>query len=152
MTENSSATVLAGFRDYLHAGGLARTGQRSTIMEVIASSGPHFDAEDVLARVRRRSVRASRATVYRTISRLEQGGLIRKVDLDQDHAHYEVAVQKEHHEHMVCRDCGAIVEFADRELEEQLAAAAKKKGFIITDHRIQAFGFCKACADKKEAS
>ncbi len=133
-------------RDYFRAQGGFSTPQRMTILEEVASSSDHFDAEELIDRLRRKGVRVSRATVYRTIAHLEQGGFIRRIDIDPAHAHYELSSSQSHHEHLVCEQCGRVFEIADPLLEKRIQSAAGSLNFVITRHQVQIFGKCAQCA------
>ena len=97
------------FRRYFQDGGLPFTEQRRRILEEVCRSASHFDAEELYGRIRRRRVPASRATLYRTLGHLERAGVLRRIDIGGDHAHFEF-VGTDHHEHLVCTRCGRVVE------------------------------------------
>jgi Fur family ferric uptake transcriptional regulator len=102
------------------------------------------------------SLRISRATVYRTLSLLTEGGFVQALDLGRESGTlYEHTLGHEHHDHMVCLDCGRIYEFYDERLERAQEAAVKSEGFHATSHRLNVFGTCARCAQKapdREAS
>ncbi len=133
------------FRRFLKERGYSYTPQRRIVIEQMLRNGTHFDVDDLIDDFRKKKLRVSRATVYRTIGHLEEGGFIRRVDLDQSHAHYEVETGVTHHEHLVCRSCGSIIEVDDQELEEKIEKIALRHGFQITRHQLKAFGLCRKC-------
>jgi Fur family transcriptional regulator, ferric uptake regulator len=137
------------FESWLRERGLPSTSQRRRILQEVQASPAHFDAEELAARLSAAGARVSRATLYRTLASLEQAGLVRRVELDEDHAHYELAAG-EHHEHLVCEVCGTIIEFSDSELEARLAEVLKRRRFRARRHLVQVFGTCAACARAEE--
>jgi Fur family ferric uptake transcriptional regulator len=96
-----------------------------------------------------RSLRISRATVYRTLALLEQGGFVQGLDLGRESGTlYEHTLGHEHHEHMICLECGRIIEFVDAELERVQEAVVRRHGFQPRGHRLNVFGTCAACVER----
>ena len=145
----STENTLQSFEGWLRARGSPSTAQRRRILEVVQSSPAHFDAEELAARVSASGARVSRATLYRTLASLEAAGVVRRVDLDEDHAHFELA-QRAHHEHLVCERCGRIIEVSDAGLERQLASILRAHGFRASRHLVQVFGTCASCSRDRE--
>lgn len=141
-------SIVGRFRDYLRGKGYSVTPQRERVLREIARMGDHFDAEELVAKLRRRREPVSRATVYRTIQHLEQSGIIRKVDLDEAHAHYENTVGTRHHEHLICRRCGRITEVTDTALERRIQHIAERNGFALEKHTVQLIGLCDECGKR----
>ncbi len=151
MTERQrtqEAPVLQSFEGWLRARGSPSTSQRRRIIEAIQAGPPHFGAEELAARLAAAGARASRATLYRTLASLEAAGVVRRVELDADHAHYELAVGA-HHEHLVCESCGRIIEFSDAAVEKRLAAVLREHGFRARRHLVQVFGTCAECSRRE---
>ena len=101
------------FKNALRDKGKLITSQRELIIKQLLAIDSHFDIEELFQDIKRKKIPVSRATVYRTIACLENEGLIRRIDFDEAHAHYEVVVGGKHHEHLVCNSCGKITEFSD---------------------------------------
>jgi Fur family ferric uptake transcriptional regulator len=138
------------FRRYFRDGGLPFTAQRRDILEEVCRSASHFDAEELYGRIRRRHVSASRATLYRTLGHLERAGVLRRIDIGGDHAHFEFVGTK-HHEHLVCTSCGRVVEIHDQDLEVRVAALLSANGFSKERHAVQVFGECGECRRARDA-
>ncbi len=136
------------FREYLKSKGLACTSQRDAILEYLLNDSSHFNAETLIRALQKRRMAVSRATVYRTLSHLEEAGFIREVALNADHTHYEFIGETAHHEHLVCEICGSIIEFSDQELENRIEAIASDQNFVITRHTVQISGICGRCNEK----
>ncbi|MFP4416889.1 MAG: Fur family transcriptional regulator [Chitinivibrionales bacterium] len=142
-----STAIYSAFMAYLKNEGLARTPQRKAVLEQIIAGPSHFDVEELVVAIRRKKASVSRATVYRTITHLENACLIRKIDFNHPHAHYELITGVCHHEHLICEKCGRIDEFADSQLEQIIGSMARQHGFAITKHTVQIFGICERCRE-----
>lgn len=84
------------------------------------------------------------ATVYRTLTVLEESGLVSSISLGVQGKKYEIA-NKPHHDHIICEQCNTIVEFENEEIEELQHTIAKENGFKLTNHLMQLYGICAAC-------
>jgi len=149
--EKTVKDLAVHFDTYLRANGLFRTTQRRAVVKYILDGPQHFDVEELAALVRRQQAGVSRATVYRTVGYLEKAGIIRKMDFNEQHAHYEVVAHGGHHEHLVCERCGVIIEFADAVLEDRIRKTAQSHGLDMTKHRVEIFGVCRKCQGGKQA-
>jgi Fur family transcriptional regulator, ferric uptake regulator len=133
------------FRAYLRSHRLRLTRERLDVIQTALEAEKHFDAEDLLAKLGRRRPRVSRATAYRTLSLLEECGILRRSLLGQGRSLYERAIGRGHHDHIVCASCGRIVEFFDSELEALQEKIATRRGFRIHRHIHELFGTCRVC-------
>ena len=128
----------------LPGGGMYRwTRQRGCIVDVLRSEQSHLDAGEIFDIARRRDPRLSLSTVYRTLAFLRDHGVIRELRLGEDHYHYEICRSHEaapdrampaYHSHLVCRMCGAVIEFSSRLLDRLRRELEREHGFTI-DHR-----------------
>ncbi|MFD0893415.1 transcriptional repressor [Luteolibacter ambystomatis] len=110
--------VLDRLDTFIRKKGLRRTGQRDVIVRAAFASDDHFTADELFERVSRTDSTASRATVYRTLSLLVEAGLLREIELGDNHKTYDPNfVDKPAHNHLVCIDCGRVVEFEDSHIE-----------------------------------
>jgi Fur family ferric uptake transcriptional regulator len=137
--------VVDSFRAHLRSHRLRLTRERLEILSAVLASDKHFDAEDLFARLGRRRPPVSRATIYRTLTLLEQCGVLRRSLLGGDRRLYERAIERGHHDHIVCASCGRIVEFFDSRLEALQERIALRRGFRINRHVHELFGTCKEC-------
>ena len=149
--ETDPDTLNNRFKEYLRNLGLSFTPQRKVILEYLTLDNSHFNAEDLIAALRKRQIAVSRATVYRTLYHLEHAGFIRQVALESNQTYFEFIANCSHHEHLVCALCGKIVEFADSPLEERICFIAEKHGFQMTRHTIQITGICGRCRERPKA-
>lgn len=115
---------------FIRRKGLRRTPQRAFIIQSAFSKDEHFTAEELYERVRKSNSDISRATVYRTLSLLVEADLLRQIDLGENQATYDPNfVNKPSHNHLVCIDCGKVVEFEDEHIEVLHACVSKRLGF-----------------------
>jgi len=139
------------FVRFLKQQGCSYTSQRQEVFDEVISGSGHFDVEELVARMKRMRARASRATIYRTVAHLEQGGFVRKIDFDHPHAHYEIVPGVKHHEHLVCRQCGAVIEVSDPALERRIEEIARAHEFDMARHQVQILGTCAKCRPGRAA-
>jgi Fur family ferric uptake transcriptional regulator len=138
----------ARFSRYLATNRLRLTRERRGILEELLQIKGHFDADALLVHFRRKGRPASRATIYRTLARLVDAGLVHKIEMERGQAQYEVMVGRHHHDHMICVRCGRIVEFESREIERLQTEICRRKGFAMTGHMHQIRGHCSGCRDE----
>ena len=109
---------------------LRRTGQRETIVRAAFSKDEHFTAEELCARARQLDADTSRATVYRTLALLVEADLLREIDLGDNQTTYDPNfLDKPSHNHLVCIDCGRVVEFEDSHLDLLNDCVTRRLGF-----------------------
>lgn len=135
----------------LRNAGLKVTAPRMKILEVLETSkSRHMSAEDVYKALLGASEDIGLATVYRVLTQFEAAGLVSRHHFEDGHAVFEMA-HEEHHDHMVCVECGKIVEFYDQSIEDRQRAIAEREGFEIVDHSLILHVRCKqpACQNKR---
>ncbi len=92
---------------------------------------------------RRRDKSVSRATVYRTLPLLTESGLVREMDFGKDHKYYDPNyAEHPHHNHIICQDCGRIIEFESEKIERLEAEMCGRLGFSVKAHRLQITATC----------
>ena len=124
--------------------GLRLTTQRFAIAEAFFQSEGHLNADELYSVVRDQHPAIGQATVYRTLKLLEEVGLASSSTFGSGSARFE-ANDGHHHDHLVCTECGKIVEFLNEEIESLQDVIAEENGFVLTSHRMELFGLCKAC-------
>ena len=125
--------------------GLRHTIQRQAVWDEIKSNDDHRDAEQIYSALRKNNLNVSRATVYRTIDVLYKNNLIRKIELGDSPSKYENKVNSDHHDHIICVQCGRIDEFVDDKIESLQDKIIDKLGFKMIRHIHQLFVLCKDC-------
>jgi Fe2+ or Zn2+ uptake regulation protein len=134
-------------RQTLSSAGLRMTHQRALVLEIIRQG--HLDADEVYRRARERNTHLSLSTVYRTLRKLKELGLIEELHFDEDHHHYEVKTPVEHH-HLICLSCGKVVEFKCLLSEKMKENIGQEKGFEVTGAEVQMTGYCSKCRQKRK--
>jgi Fur family ferric uptake transcriptional regulator len=129
---------------FIASKGLRRTSQRDAIVRSVFSQDEHFSAEELYDRLHRTSDDISRATVYRTLGLLVEAGLLREIDLGDDHKTYDPNfLDKPSHNHLVCIDCGRVVEFEDAHLELLNDCVTRRLGFRPVRQTIKIEATCE---------
>ena len=108
---------------------------------------PLFTAEEAHDWFRRGRDDVSRATVYRTLTLLVEGGFLDQLDLGGETKRYEHMLGREHHDHLMCNHCGAVVEFQEPRIETLQDEVAERHGFKIASHSLRLFGICRKCSE-----
>jgi len=138
------------FAGFLQQAGQKLTSERAALVREIFSTHYHFEADELLFKMKGKNVKISRATVYRTLELLVKSGMVRRVHLGEDHYHYEHVRGDSHHDHLICTTCGAVIEFHDQELEARQIEICARKKFTPTFHNLQILGICGSCRKKGE--
>jgi len=133
------------FRDYLRERGLKYTAERQLLLKAVLASQEHFEPDDVLVTLRQQGIRVGKATIYRTLPLLVDCGILRRSFLG-DRAYYEHSLGLTPHDHMVCRNCGRVIEFDSTDLLQLRERLASAKGFKALSHRFQIAGICADCS------
>lgn len=127
----------------LKSTGLKATLPRLKILELFQKSNlRHLSAEDIYRSVLEERSDIGLATVYRVLLQFEQAGLLKRSNFESGKSVYELN-EGEHHDHLVCLDCGRVEEFFDAEIEERQHKIAQLKGFEIADHSLSLYAHCK---------
>ena len=128
--------------DELKNTGLKATLPRLKILEIFqAGKQRHMTAEDVFRVLLEERSDVGLATVYRVLMQFEQAGLLNRSNFEFGKAVYEIN-EGQHHDHLVCLDCGKVEEFYDAEIEKRQHAVAGAKGFTIADHSLSIYANC----------
>lgn len=126
----------------LKSTGLKATLPRLKILEVFQRANQrHMTAEDVFRVLLEERSDIGLATVYRVLMQFEQAGLLTRNHFESGKAVYELN-QGQHHDHMVCIDCGRVEEFFDPEIERRQHAIAQEKGFLLQEHALSLYANC----------
>jgi Fur family ferric uptake transcriptional regulator len=138
------------FNKFLKERGQKFTKERAAILQRIFSYHGHFDTESLYLKIRETGLKASRASVYRTLNLLCECGLIQKVTKTEHGTIYEHTFGHEHHDHMLCIGCGTIIEIYSEDLERLQENICRKQDFKGVTHTLEIRGYCKRCQKNKK--
>lgn len=128
--------------DELKSTGLKATLPRLKILEIFQTGlQRHMTAEDVFRVLLQERSDVALATVYRVLAQFEQAEILVRSHFESGKAVYELN-EGQHHDHLVCLDCGRVEEFFDAEIEQRQHTVARAKGFQIADHALSLYAHC----------
>jgi len=138
--------LLDKFKSLLKDNTLKFTKQRELILKFLYENEGHFTPEDIYMLIKKAypDVNIGIATVYRTLTLLENEGIASSISFGAQGKKYELGL-KNHHDHLICTSCGKIIEFFDGTIEAQQEKIASKFNFKMTDHTMKIIGLCENC-------
>lgn len=126
----------------LKSAGLKITHPRTKILDVLQSNPDmHLSADEIHNKLVTHNESIGLATVYRVLTQLEVAGLIQKNQFTDNQSSYEI--KKQHHDHLICTQCGKIIEFMNDDLETLQETISDKYQFRLDSHVMTLFGVCK---------
>lgn len=137
---------LQRFADFLARSGLKTTRQRDRIVRAFFDAGRHVSAEELYHRIRTEDPGIGLVTVYRTLKLLREAGLATGRQFGDAYMRFDPNPADRPHDHLICTRCGKIQEFADANLHALREKVARSRGFTVTEHRLELYGFCRDCA------
>lgn len=136
------------FNDFLKSKQLRNTYQRIIILDQFFKKQGHVTIDELFQTIRRTDPTIGQSTIYRTLYLLVEAGLAQEVYFGNGTIRYEPCPTAEHHDHLICRNCGKVVEFSDSAVEYLRDQIAEDSGFAVLMHRFAIYGFCKDCKKK----
>ncbi len=133
------------FRKYLERRGLKLTAERQAVFDQLFARHEHVEADEILVRLRARGKKISRATIYRTLELLVDSGVVGRVRVGEIGYRYERLRAGEHHDHLICNECGRVIEFFEPRIESLQDEVCDRYGFLSISHSHQMRGICKQC-------
>ena len=131
--------------NYISENNLKITKQRRTVLKAFLECKNHISVEELYNTVLKTEPKIGLATVYRTLALLTKSGLALEMDFGDGQKRYESSYRTVHHDHMVCTECGKIIEFNHPLIEKYQEEIAKVNNFKITSHKLDLFGYCLDC-------
>jgi Fur family ferric uptake transcriptional regulator len=132
--------------------GLKASQKRSLIVEYFLHEDKHFSVEELYSEIKKISSGISYSTVYRTLKLLTSFGLAEECDFDDGITRFEPVHKAQHHDHLICKRCGKIIEFKNNEIEKLQHDVAEKLKFSIEFHRLAIYGICSDCKKKQRGN
>ena len=136
------------FARFIEEKGLKSTTQRDEIVNAFFNLREHVSIEELHHKVQKKNPKIGYTTVYRTLKLLTESGLAYERQFGDGQARYEPVTTEEHHDHLICLKCGAIMEFENRKIEKLQEEVAKEHGFEVKNHKLELYGYCKKCKGK----
>jgi len=130
--------------ELLERNGVRATPRRLEVLEELAQERDDVTAQQLWSRLRKRDSGAGLATVYRTLALLSERGVVDVLSHHGAEQCYRLCGD-EHHHHLLCERCHRVVEVQECGLDDWVAGAAKRHGFVATDHRVEIVGLCADC-------
>jgi len=144
MSPGPDEDALEVFETFLRKKGLKMTAQRRTMVRSALSHAGHFTADDVHGLLREEGESVSLSTVYRALTLLEESGILEGHDFADGQRRYERALTREHHDHLICLECRAVVEFQNPAIEDLQEQVLADHGFKMVHHALTIFASCEA--------
>lgn len=136
---------IAYFTEFLSRKGLKNTSQRMIILETFIGSDSHFSTEELYLKLRADYPKIGYATVHRTLKLFAECGIAAERHFGDGQTRFEPASDHEHHDHLVCKECGLIIEFEEPQIEKLQEKVAAQHNFTIQTHRLELYGLCEKC-------
>jgi Fur family ferric uptake transcriptional regulator len=134
------------FSRYLREQGLPITQQREAVAQAVFSSAGHLSVEEIEQRLRQGEERIGKATIYRTLDLLVKSKLVEEHDFGEGFKRYEHRLSRQPvHEHLICIECGTVIEFRSDEVARIEQRVVSEHGFEPTRHRLEIYGLCREC-------
>ena len=130
---------------YITQNQLKITRQRRAVLKAFTECENHVSAEELYNMVSSAESKVGLATVYRTLALLTESGLASELDFGDGQKRYEHRYMHSHHDHMICTECGKIIEFNHPLIEKFQEKVAADNKFIITSHKLDLLGLCNEC-------
>lgn len=151
--EDTIQLVKEIFRSYLKERNQRQTPERFMVLEEIYRAEGHFDADDIFFNMKNAGTRVSRATVYNTLDLLIECGLVQRQQFGKNQYYYERSYAYQQHDHLICTDCGVVIEFCDPRILEIQKLMEQIYEFDVEAHSLHLFGKCRdreACAERQK--
>lgn len=141
---------ISEFARFIEEKGLKSTTQRDEVVNAFFNLKGHVSIEELHHEVQKKNQKIGYTTVYRTLKLLTESGFAHERQFGDGQARYEPVTTEEHHDHLICLKCGAIMEFENKKIEKLQEDVAKEHGFEVKHHKLELYGYCKKCVIRKQ--
>lgn len=121
------------------------THQREEIAQTFLDSTRHLSAEELYRLIQKGHPEMGLSTIYRTLKLLVEAGLASQREFGDGITRYEPVAGGRHHDHLICVNCGAIIEFQNQKIEELQKEVAENNNFTVLQHKLELYGYCEKC-------
>jgi Fur family ferric uptake transcriptional regulator len=129
--------------------GLKTSKKRSYIVQYFLAADRHYSVEELYNELRCKKPHIGYSTVYRTMRLLAECGLASERNFQDGVSRFEPVHKTYHHDHLICTECGKIIEFTNRTIERLQQTVARRYKFVTDSHKLELYGLCAACQKKK---
>ena len=143
-----STDAMRSFTEHKAARGLKSSSKRAFIVDFFMKAHRHFTVEELYNEIKSRKPGISYTTVYRTLKLLTECGIACESVFDDSVSRYEPLGRSAHHDHLICRTCGRIIEFENPRIERLQNEVARRYRFRVAAHRLEIYGDCSECQKK----
>lgn len=146
---NRDSEAMKSFARHKTKYGLKSSNKRTFIIDFFMKAGRHFTVEELYNEIKKHRKGISYSTVYRALKLLADCGLASESMFGDSVSRYEPISRSDHHDHLICRRCGKIIEFENGKIEQLQHNVAEKYGFSVSAHRLELYGVCRECQRKR---
>jgi Fur family transcriptional regulator, ferric uptake regulator len=133
------------FEKFISEKGLRHSKPRELIIQTFLNMEKHVTIDELWVEVKKKYPSVGYATVYRTMKLLHESQLCREIRFEEGTTLYEHLYGHNHHDHLICTQCGLLVEVVEEEIEKLQERLMKRHGFLPQSHRMNLYGICKDC-------
>jgi Fur family ferric uptake transcriptional regulator len=146
---NKRTETLQNFIRHRTKYGLKSSDKRTFVVDYFVRAGRHFTVEELYDEIKKQKSEISYSTVYRALKLLTRWGLAGESMFGNSVSRYEPIGKSEHHDHLICQECGKIIEFENGKIEKLQHDVAQRYGFDVSTHRLELYGICRECRKKR---
>ena len=137
-------------KQFLKKRGLKNSRKRELIFNTLLNNKNHLSVDEIYQQAKELDPHIGIATVFRTLKLLKSNELINEINIGDGKNRYEPSFKSPHHDHLICSRCGTVLEAVDPRIEKLQLELCKNNHFFPLSHRLEIFGICSACNNKKD--
>lgn len=146
---SKNTAVFERFKHEKYKRGLKTSKKRSYIVHYFLSADRHYSVEELYTELRMQKSHIGYSTVYRTLRLLAECGLASERNFRDGVSRFEPVHNTQHHDHLICTECGKIIEFTNQHIERFQQTVARRYKFAPVSHKLELYGLCETCQRKK---